>query len=351
MDALQQNILRFLFVVHHAPRALGTEELARTLDVPDARTLYRWQDEFADDLIYYPSVSFRALGLEHWHLYIDDPSTAWAGFEYAISGEWVTNHPGRRTLYLHCLAPCKHRAEFRQLLDDLHATYGHLENITSDDGWQVMRDLNDDASELDAVPVSALRDAPPVWDVVERVPLLVPVIFESVEQRRNLPELWRRIYERLDERTWDFLPRGARRLPNNGKTYIKDAYALLNHTGLFRQNIIRYRPLTAIGPTIFLHLQSGDLTGVINAFGKRAHLLDVHPISNTEVHLRLVTTHATMQYVMSGRNDLPRITEWYLLDQLCTQRVTPRFAYEQLFDPLTTEWLFPREEIMRRLTR
>ena len=222
MDALQQSILRFLFVVHHAPRALGTEELARTLDVPDARTLYRWQDAFAEELIYFPSVSFRALGLEHWHVFVDDPSSAWEDFEYAISGEWVTSRPGQRTLYLHCLAPRSHRASFRQLLDTLNG-YSGLRAIRSDDGWQVMRDLSDTTSELEAVPTPALHDAPAVWDVVERFPLLIPVIFENVERRHTLPELWRRIYQRLGERTWSFLPAGASRLPNNGKTYVNDA--------------------------------------------------------------------------------------------------------------------------------
>lgn len=350
MDALQQSILRFLFVVHHAPKALGTEELARTLDVPDARTLYRWQDEFADDLIYFPSVSFRALGLDHWHLFIDNPNSAWEEFEYAISGEWVTNHPGQRTLYLHCLAPAKHRAEFQQLLDDLHGCT-HLHAMRTDDGWQVMRDLTDAASELDLVPTPALRDAPAVWDVIERFPLLIPVIFENVERRHTLPELWRRIYDRLGDRTWSFLPAGANRLPNNGKMYIKDAYALLNHTRLFRQNVIRYRPLDVISTTMFLHLHSGDLRSSISAFGKQASTLDVYPITDTEVLLRVTATHATMQYVMSSMSELPRITDWFLVDALHPQRITARFAYEQLFDPLTTEWLFPREEIMRRLQR
>lgn len=346
MDALQQSILRFLFVVHHAPEALGTEELARTLDVPDARTLYRWQDEFAEDLIYFPSVSFRALGLDHWHLFLDDPSNAWEQFEYAISGEWVTNHPGRRTLYLHCLAPASQRTAFRQLLDDLHGCTT-LCAIRSDDGWQVMRDLTDGASELDLVPTPALRDAPAVWDVVERFPLLIPVIFENVEQRHTMPELWRRIYARLGDRTWSFLPAGANRLPNNGKAYVKDAYALLNRTRLFRQNVVRYRPLDAIGTPMYLHLHSTDLKDVITAFGKRANTLDVYPISDTEVLLRVTATHATMQYIMSSMNELPRITDWFMVDMLRPQRVRARFAYELLFDPTTTEWIPPADMLKK----
>lgn len=342
MDALQQSILRFLFVVHHAPQALGTEELARTLDVPDARTLYRWQDAFADDLIYFPSVSFRALGLEHWHLFIDDPSSAWEDFAYAIAGEWVTNHPGQRMLYLHCLVPSAHRAAFRQLLDELKG-YAALRAIRTDDGWQVMRDPCDATSELEAIPTPALHEAPTVWDVVERFPLLIPVIFENVEQRHTFPELWRRIYQRLGERAWAYLPPGASRLPNNGKAYVKDAYALLNKTQLFRQNIVRYRPLDTTGTPLFLHVHSADLKGIITAFGKRASTLDVYPITDTEVLLRVTATHATLQYVMSSGSGLPRITDWCMVDVLHPKRITARFAYDLLFDPTTTEWVFPSE--------
>ena len=32
-------------------------------------------------------------------------------------------------------------------------------------------------------------------------------------------------------------------------------------------------------------------------------------------------------------------------------RLRTRFAYELLFDPTTTEWIFPREELLRRLTQ
>src|SRR5205809_8078636 len=100
VDALQHSILQFLHVVHCAPRALGIEELARTERVVDARTLYRWQRALRDDLVYYPSITFRALGLDHVHLIIDDPSTAWEEFQYEIRGEWVMRHPGQAPLYL-----------------------------------------------------------------------------------------------------------------------------------------------------------------------------------------------------------------------------------------------------------
>jgi hypothetical protein len=351
VDAFQHSILQFLNVVHRAPRALGMEELARTERMPDARTLYRWQRALADDLLYYPSITFRALGLDHVHLVIDDPSTAWEEFAYAIRGEWVTRHPGHATLYLHCLVPDEHREDLLALLDEVRER-GACSNVTSiatADGWQVMRDITNDASELETVPASVLRGSHSVWEVVERVPLLIPVIFETVEQRRNLPQVWRRIYGRLGERAWEYLPRGATRKPNNGKADVKDVYALLNHTGLFRQNIIRYQPLANSGTTMLLRLQ-GDATNSISAFTKSASVLDLYPISETEVLLRVETTHAAAQRIMSATNNLPRITDWYFVDTT-RPRVQARFAYELLFDPMTTEWVFPRDEILRRLTK
>jgi hypothetical protein len=349
MDALQPSILQFLNVVHRAPRALGIEELARTEKVPDARTLYRWQRALADDLLYYPSVYFRALGLEHLHLFIDDPSTEWEEFAYAIAGEWVIRHPGKATLYLRCLVPTGHVEQLLALLDAMREeTCSGITSITTRDGWQVMRDITSDASELEAVPATVLRHTNlSVWEVVERVPLLVPVIFETVEQRRNLPEVWRHIYARLGERTWDYVPRGANRLRTNGKRYVKDVYALLNHTGLFRQNIVRYKPLTNIGTAMVLHLH-GEITSITGAFARHATVLDLYPINEDEALLRIVSTHAATQRILSSTNDLPRITDWYFIDAT-RNRVQTRFAYELLFDPTITEWIFPAEEIRRRL--
>ncbi|HEX8170979.1 MAG TPA: hypothetical protein VF824_10610 [Thermoanaerobaculia bacterium] len=186
-----------------------------------------------------------------------------------------------------------------------------------------------------------------VWDIVERLPLLIPVIFESVEQRQSLPAIWEAVYARLGKRTWEYLPRFARRLPTNGKSYVKEAFALLNHTGLFRQNIIRYRPLNAIGTPMFLHIEGTALSAMINAFGSHAPSIDIYPIRDDAALLRVVSTHALTQQVFSSMGTLPRMTSWHFIDVVRNQRepLRPRFAYELLFDPATTEWVFPSDAL------
>lgn len=59
-----------------------------------------------------------------------------------------------------------------------------------------------------------------------------------------------------------------------------------------------------------------------------------------------------LSHVLSTLHE-SRITAWYFVDRPRTDRMTvrPRFAYEILFDPVTTEWRFPREEIIRRVSR
>lgn len=353
VDLFQPSVLRFLLLVHRAPRAVGVEELAREDNVPDARTLYRWQRQLADDLIYYPSVSFGALGLTHLHLFIDDPTPGWEDFPYAVAADWVAGRPGQHALYLHCVVPEEHLGQVLEVLDELQGqnTCRQITAIGSHDGWQVLGDLTSEESPPELVPEAVLRaQGKAVWDVVERVPLLIPIIFESVEARRSFPAIWDEIHGRLGDRAWQYLPRGARRLPTNGKTYVKDAYALLNHTGLFRQNVVRYRPLGAIGTTMFLRVTGEDVRTVVTAFVRRATALDIYPVGDTEALLRVVATHASTQWIMSGTAGLPRVTDWYFVDAL---RPAPhvRFAYELLFDPSTTEWRFPREAITQRVTR
>jgi hypothetical protein len=339
-----KNVLHFLRVLHRTPKAVGIEEFTRTdASLPDARTLYRWQAELADDLLYYPNVTFAALGLEHVHLFLENPAAAWTTFPYAIAGEWVVSRPSEKSLYLHCLIPRSHRDAIEALFADAQGkTAARLTSVATHDGWQVLRDLAiEDVEPVPAVALSAQKQD--VWDIVERLPLLIPVIFETVEQRQSLPAIWEAVYARLGKRTWDFLPRFARRLPTNGKSYVKESFALLNHTGLFRQNVIRYRPLNAIGTPMFLHVEGTHVSDMINAFGKDAPLIDIYPMRDDAALLRLVSTHALTQHVFSSMNTLPRMTSWHFVDVLRNARepVKTRFAYEVLFDPTTTEWVLP----------
>lgn len=336
-----KHLLQFLGILYDSPKAMGIEEFARTNRRFTARSLYRWQAELSDDLLFYPSVAFRSLGLATLHLFIDDPSPMWQEFPYAIRGEWVVTRPGQRTLYLHCLVPCVHGLQLAGILREAEGpTASAITSVESGDGWQVLRDFGRNPLSR-APPIS--RDQH-VWDIVERLPLLIAVIFESVEHGQSLPAIWESIYHRLGKKTWDYLPRFARRLPTNGKAYVKECFALLNHTGLFRQNVIRYRPLYAVGTPMFLQVE-GELSAIINAFGDHTPSIDVFPITNDSALLRVVSTHALTQHVFSTIASLPRIKSWHFVDIPRNERepVRPRFAYELLFDPTTTEWVFPAE--------
>lgn len=339
--AAPKHLLQFLSVLYQSPRAMGIEELARANKTFTARSVYRWQATLHDDLLFYPCVAFRSLGLLSLHLFIDDPAPVWREFPYAIRGEWVVTRPGQTTLYLHCLVPRVHEEECAALLRDAEgATASRITSVATRDGWQVLREL---AAQRDIIPDTSGDEH--VWDIVERLPLLIPVIFESVEQRQSLPTIWDAVYARLGKRTWDYLPRFARRLPTNGKAYVKESFALLNHTGLFRQNIIRYRPLDAIGTPMFLQVAGGELSAIINAFGTHTPSMHVFPIDEDSALLRIVSTHALTQHVFSTVATLPRISNWHFVDTLRNERepIRPRFAYEVLFDPATTEWVFPAE--------
>ena len=186
---MSKNLLAFLRMVHRAPAAAGTEELARSTRLVDRRTLYRWQRSFGD-LVYFPSVSFQALGLSHVHLFLVEPTDAWRRLPYAVRAEWVVGHPGTRALYLDCLVPHAHRDDFRTLLEDVGPrSCKHFTLYVSRDAWQVMPD--DDPEQVVHMQTQH------VWDAIERLPLIVPVIFEGMESRKSLPAIWRAVYERL----------------------------------------------------------------------------------------------------------------------------------------------------------
>jgi len=340
MMAVHKHVPQLLAALHRTREAMGVEEFALRAGLGTARRLYRWQDALRDDLVYFPNVTFSALGLEHRHLFLDNPRAIWREFPFAIRGEWVVTRPGEQALYLHCLVPRVQGAAFDTLLEDARGkTVTSITSITTEDGWQVLHDAPDE-------PRWSQSNAQ-LWDIVERLPLLIPVIFETVEQRHSLPTIWRAVYDRLGKRTWEYLPRFARRLPTNGKSYVKECFTLLNHTGLFRQTVVRYRPHDDLGTPMYLYVAGANLSTIINAFGQATPVIDVHPIGNDAAMLRLVTTHAVAQQVFSSASKLPRITSWHFVDLVRNDQdpVRARFAYEQLFDPATTEWLFPQDAL------
>ena len=345
VEIFHANLLRFLAALHDAREAGGIEEQRHT---SDARTIYRWQHELGDDLVYYPGVTFARLGLDHVHLFIADAGEEWLRFPYAIRAEWLVTKPSEPVLYLHCLVPRVHGDELALVLEDLRGSgaCGDITIITSGDGWQVMPFSGAPAR---APPPSG---GEPVWEVVERLPLLIPVIFEMVEQRRSLPATWEAIYERLGKGVWAYLPRFARRLPTNGKTYVKDALALLNNADLFRQNVIRYAPVERLSTSMLLRIE-GPTETIIGGLVNHASTLDLYPVAEDEALVRVSVTHAQLQHVLTTIRDGPRITEWYFVDRPRNEHRTerPRFAYEILLDPTTTEWRFPREEIIHRISR
>lgn len=312
----------FLRHVHEAPRASSIEELTKEAGL-STRSLYRWHRALGEQLRYFPTVDFAALGLVNVHLFLRNPRQQWEGLPYAIRGEWLLHAPGERTLYLHCLVPRVHEHDFDVLLDDLRelGLADRIEAVRSDDGWQHLGDAG--------MPHHVCRDA---WDVVSRYPLIIPIIFEMLERRRSMPAVWLAVRERLGARVWEYLPRGARRLPHNGKRYVRDVLALLNDTFLFRQHVIRL-PDDERSIPVLLRTSAAPQPSDYPTETYRAG-------DEWLVRTRLSVTGFKAMLRSSVRACL-----------FCDEPVAARFCYELLLDVRSMEWVFPREEIITRLSR
>ena len=312
----------FLRYVHAASRAASIEELTREAGL-SPRSLYRWHRTYGEQLRYFPTVDFSALGLVNTHLFIRNPRSDWTALPYAVRGEWLLHSPGDRSLYLHCLVPRVHEQSFDVLLDDLRelGLADHIEVVRSDDGWQHLGDAH--------VPHHVCRDA---WDVVSRYPLVIPIVFEMLERRRSMPAVWLAVRDRLGDRVWEYLPRGARRLPHNGKRYVRDVLALLNDAFLFRQHVIR---LPDDEQTIQVLLRTSS------APQPSGHPTDAYRAGDEW----LVRTRLSLSEFKTVLRSSVRACLF------CDAPVAARFCYELLLDVRSMEWVFPREEIIAQFSR
>jgi hypothetical protein len=341
----QPNVLRFVHELHRCERTDGIDTFLRARpSLASSRSVCRWHRELGDALTYYPSVAYEALGLTHVHLIIEDPRTRWEQLPYAVRASWLVASPaGTRVLYLHCLVPSAHTEHLAQLLMDTRAPHGdRITSITTTDGWQLL-----DQEEQREVTWSSPAAA---WDAVERYPLLIPVICESIEVRRSIPELWSGINARVGDRVSEYLPRGARRLPHNGKQHVSHALRLLNESFLFRQHVIRYAAYDTIATEVVLRVRAGP-DELARLCSPDAPVIEIFPAA-TESIVRIHGTPSCLAHLFTSFATFD-VTAWWFVDRIAAQRspVSVRFAYELLFDPATTEWLFPRDEIKRRLSR
>jgi len=353
VEALDPNVMRFLAQVHRTNRIEGIEELVRRAGMPKRTTLYRWHRKFGDRLIYYPAIAYSAFGLVHWHLIIEDPRGSWDEWPYAIRADWVVRRPGQRLLYLHCLVPRIHEDAVRDLLDDFVRS-GYAKNITiinSEDGAQYLRGKLQTGSAEQEDSVVVWRDAATgVHDVIERYPLVIPVTFEMIEVRRSIPRLWDIVHDRLGDRVWDYLPPRIPRMAHNGKVYVCEALRLLTDAFLVRQHIIRFQLLEATSIDL-IAITVGGPEDALHLVGNENPLVDVFPSEHETCVVRVTSTLSFLTRLFSAGT--ANILNCFFIDRMLNTRepVSVRFRYETLFDPETTEWIFPRDDIIARLSR
>lgn len=338
VGAIPKKLPAFLRRVHQINRASGSDELARAAGITP-RSAQRWHQAFKD-LTYFPNAECEALGLVHIHLFLLEPRGNWNEWPYGVQAQWVVRERSVPMLYVHSLVPREHEGEIRKLLAELceEGWMVSVEVVATRDAWQVF--------ERNDATVAIRRAAQNAWDMIERYPLVLPVLFEMMEHRRTIPDVWQAIRQRLGKRVWQYLPDGVEVLPHNGKRYVTEALRLVNENYLVRQHIVRF-------PSQYMHTMDvlatipSSFSEILHLAGNDAPLQEIFPISEHEHLVRLTGTVNLLRRILKNRSVAH---EWWFVDNDTTPPPA-RFAYELLFDPATTEWRFPRDEIKRRIAR
>jgi hypothetical protein len=331
---MDQTVRQFLARVHNTTRACGLTELAHAAGMT-RKALQTWQHVYGESLSYFPNTECSAFNLVHLHVFLAKPIGNWESWPYAIRAVPFVQQPTERGLYLHCLVPRAHEDGVRELLRTLQSD-GHcsgLQVITTRDGWQGLGSATS--------RVVWRQQVGSAWDVVEYYPLVIPTMCEMIERRPNIPAIWSAIYDRLGERVWEHLPAGVRPLRHNGKCYVREALRLLNERFLVHQHIVRFAPPGEDRVDLIAIIRA-PVSDIVNLLGQDSTAFEVFPINDQEHLVRTNGNLSLLQRVLDASNN---IEQYFFVD---ATRPTPRvrFAYEELFNPTTTEWVFPRERII-----
>lgn len=342
--SFKRDLLHFIYALHCSTSYSSITEFhaLNKENLPELRTIYRWQKEMVGKLEYYPSISFDALGLKHVHLFIKNPSPDMLQLPFAVEMHWLVHDIGERVLYIHGLVPSENVNALRQLLPS------DAFILITTDGRQFMQPLQqalDHQGRLIAFPcqgehsqLSTVETKNRMQDL-GRYPLIIPVIFENYGKRKSLEELWKSIRTRLGDAVWQYIPNGNRKLLTNGKAYVKRAFAVISELGLFQQVRICYAAFLDEALEVLLVMDSPDLNSVLQSVQQHCLVAEAYPGTEGKHLLRLIGNHHLI-YALMGLS-LSSGSSWYFLDK--NSKIECRFRYEELFDVKSLMWHFPVE--------
>lgn len=304
VGAFDQRLLTFLDTVHATTSASG-QALQRQYP---RTTLKRWQREH--EIIYFPNIRYTALGLAHIH--VIGPTDV--RLPFSVEEAWMRSSRGQRAFYSHLLVP----VELLPQVLPLVAAHGTV--LVTSDPHQHNAGLR---TSIDA-DGRALHHARPTLPVQTSVhvtidPFVVLVAIGSWGRRRSAAAIWHDVYAHLGDRVWRYLPRGTRRWPHNGKTYVRQALDTLSRHGLVPQHIIRYQPLSDTQVEVLAVLR--------NVSDAPSVLCETYPATKSHV-LRAVGDLAMVKAVWGHA---------WLIEQ---PRAPPQYPYD-CFDPVSCTWRMP----------
>jgi hypothetical protein len=274
------------------------------------------------------------------HLFIENGTTTWTEFPYAVQALWTNHGPARRSLYLHCLVPQTHEQRATALAHEWLSSHGGttLTMIRTDDGWQDLAPLTETLRE-DGEPtpreeteqLSPPSGVPPT-DLAKDLPLIIPVAIEVLRHHRALREIWQSMRARLGQRIWRFLPRHSPRWEHNGHRYVRQALQRLSQFGLVRQHMIHYAPFHARMVEVFL-LIDGAPSGLLARVRRHAPILESY--KTPDGYLIRAFGALPLLKVALGHG---AVRGWWFVDPY-TPLPRTRFAYEDLFDEEHRSWV------------
>lgn len=323
------------------------------------RTLYRWRCSLGCGLNYFPSLNLSGLGLVHVHLFLDGAIDDWLELPVVLSASWVNRGLEHHGLYLHCAVPDGAVVGFERIVRAL-ANDGWCETFTlvvTGDSWQALGVLSSCVARdgrlrggAEDVPAGVLRHGGETSSLLRSYPFVVPAVFEAPEERCSMQEVWRRAFHRLGPRVWSYLPRGTRRWPVNGKHYVRHALDLLVAAGLFRQNVIRYRPLLEHAIEVFVLLPAAGVEKVAGALGGVCPVVEIAPGTDGRVLARVTGDEALVYELLRLSRESVRPLGVWLHDYRDEHALSrARLSYETLFDPTTGSWRLSPDEVLGTL--
>lgn len=383
-----KKLMKFIHTLTRCDSFPTDDELAKRMGVT-RKTIRNWfhylnkpysyKDFHAHrKLSYYPAIKKNLLGLQFMTVLFyngkEEITSLWPNKNYL--GRLFDFTDGESVLVVEYLVPKSQVEEFRQLLGRVRdmklcsdirifetspsfTIYAPFHKVIDENGKfhydrvdnsSIMEERRRLSSFLESI------DNERTSSLIQKTPLIVPVIAEYQYEQRKSIQVWNAIKAKVGNAVWDYIPNANKQTDGVGIQAVQSAIKALSKSELFTQMRIVYFPVQFRGFCSWVILEFGaqkDLIELAANWLHYSHTMNIFLVGKDKAIITSVLNGESIQSLFSVLSKV-KLIRTMIFDMgegldLITETGQAVFDYSRIFSPTQRRWSIDMEELEQEL--